>query len=272
MPSGLTLMLASVRLPPGLLTRDAWRALEDADQILARDAAEPLAEAVIGSALPVGVVGSEAAALARHLVTAAATSSVVWLGSADGDPGLTDAIALEVSRQATPPTVEVLVGSWDPPGARLLDVVAVMDRLRSEDGCPWDAEQTHASLAPYLLEEAQEAVEAIASGDRAHLAEELGDVLLQVAFHARVAEEDPEMPFDIDTVAATLVAKLLRRHPHVFADGEARTAADVEREWARIKAAERADAAAAGAAAVATDTGSPTAALPVMTLTEGGRR
>lgn len=240
MPSGLTLLIASVRLPPGLLTRDAWQALEDADQILARDADEPLAEAVLQSALSVDVLGSEVAALARHLVAGAATSSLVWLGSADGDPGLTDAIALDVSRLATPPTIEVLVGSWDPPGARLLDVVAVMDRLRSPGGCPWDAEQTHSSLAPYLLEEAQEAVEAIESGDRVHLAEELGDVLLQVAFHARVAEEDPEAPFDIDTVASTLVAKLVRRHPHVFAGGDATTAADVEKEWARIKAEERA--------------------------------
>ena len=90
-----------------------------------------------------------------------------------------------------PPEVEVLVGSCDVPGSRLLDLVAVMDRLRSPGGCPWDAQQTHESLVPYLIEEAHEAVEAIESGDRDHMAEELGDVLLQVAFHARVAQEDP---------------------------------------------------------------------------------
>lgn len=113
-----------------------------------------------------------------------------------------------------------------------------MDRLRSPGGCPWDAQQTHASLARYLTEEAQETVEAIASGNRTHLAEELGDVLLQVLFHARVAQEDPE-PFDIDDITAGLVAKLVRRHPHVFADAVASTPRR-SAQWARIKAAERA--------------------------------
>jgi len=117
-----------------------------------------------------------------------------------------------------------------------------MDRLRSPGGCPWDAEQTHESLAKYLLEEAEETVEAIESGDRSHLAEELGDVLLQVLFHARVAEdaEDEAERFDVDDVAAGLVAKLVRRHPHVFADGDASTPEEVEAAWARIKAEEKA--------------------------------
>jgi NTP pyrophosphatase (non-canonical NTP hydrolase) len=105
-----------------------------------------------------------------------------------------------------------------PSGAALLDLVAVMDRLRSPGGCPWDAEQTHASLVPYLVEETYEAVEAIESGERDHMAEELGDVLLQVVFHARVAQEDEVAPFDIDDVAAGIAAKLRRRHPHVFGD------------------------------------------------------
>ncbi len=125
-------------------------------------------------------------------------------------------------------------------GLRLLDAVAVMDRLRSPGGCPWDAEQTHESLRPYLLEEAQEAVEAIDSGDRRHLAEELGDVLLQVLFHARLGQDDPRDPFDIDVVAEGLVAKLVRRHPHVFGDVVADTPAQVAANWERIKAAERA--------------------------------
>ncbi len=85
--------------------------------------------------------------------------------------------------------VELVHGSYDPPGARLLDVVAVMDRLRSPGGCPWDAEQTHTSLMPYLLEEAYEAYAALEDGDPVDLREELGDVLLQVVFHARLAEE-----------------------------------------------------------------------------------
>jgi NTP pyrophosphatase (non-canonical NTP hydrolase) len=111
----------------------------------------------------------------------------------------------------------------EPTGAALLELVAVMDRLRSPGGCPWDAEQTHQSLVPYLIEETYEAVEAIESGDRAHMAEELGDVLLQVVFHARVAQEHPEAPFDIDDIAAGIAAKLRRRHPHVFGDVVAET-------------------------------------------------
>ncbi|HRW18415.1 MAG TPA: MazG family protein [Dermatophilaceae bacterium] len=126
------------------------------------------------------------------------------------------------------------------PGAALLDLVAVMDRLRSPGGCPWDAEQTHATLAPYLLEESYETVEAIASGDRDHLVEELGDVLLQVVFHARVGQEHPEAPFDIDDVAAGIAAKLRRRHPHVFGDVVVGSAEEVSANWEQIKADERA--------------------------------
>src|SRR5947209_18201229 len=95
------------------------------------------------------------------------------------------------------------------------ELVAVMARLRAPGGCPWDADQTHESLVPYALEETYELVEAIESGDREGLREELGDVLLQVVFHARIAAEDPDEPFDVDDVVADLVAKLVRRHPHV---------------------------------------------------------
>ena len=97
-----------------------------------------------------------------------------------------------------------------------------MDRLRSPGGCPWDAQQTHESLVPYALEEAHELAEAIETGDRAGLREELGDLLLQVVFHARIATEHPSDPFDVDDVAADLVAKLVRRHPHVFEDAAGR--------------------------------------------------
>lgn len=92
-----------------------------------------------------------------------------------------------------------------------------MDRLRSEGGCPWDREQTHESLVRYLLEETYELVDAIESGDRDHMREELGDVLLQVLFHARIAEEHPQQPFSLDDVAQGLADKLRFRHPHVFA-------------------------------------------------------
>jgi XTP/dITP diphosphohydrolase len=127
-----------------------------------------------------------------------------------------------------------------PTGAALLDAVAVMDRLRSPGGCPWDAEQTHASLAPYLLEEAYEAYQALEDGDLSALRDELGDVLLQVLFHARLAEELPEGErWSVDDVASGLVAKLERRHPHVFGDVTVSGADDVNRNWEQIKAAER---------------------------------
>ncbi len=244
MTSGrLALLLTSPRVAPGLLSREAWQALEDADRVLAAAVDDPLAEALVEAGVEVRVAGTGPApggpaGLARELVDLARTETILWCGSADGDPGLADAVAAEVSRLESPPEVEVVVGSWDVQGGRLLDVVAAMDRLRSPGGCPWDAEQTHETLAPYLLEEAHEVVHAIESGDRAHLAEELGDLLLQVVFHARVAEEAAEGAFDVDTVAGLLVDKLVRRHPHVFADGGASTPEEVEREWERIKAAE----------------------------------
>jgi XTP/dITP diphosphohydrolase len=121
----------------------------------------------------------------------------------------------------------------DPPGARLLEVVAVMDRLRSAGGCPWDAAQTHASLMPYLLEEAYEVYEALENGDADHLREELGDLLLQIVFHARISAETG---WGIDEVAGDLVDKLVRRHPHVFAGAPAD---DLEASWEALKAAEK---------------------------------
>ena len=130
--------------------------------------------------------------------------------------------------------------STDSPPSALADLVAVMDRLRSPGGCPWDAEQTHASLVPYLLEEAHEAAEAIESGDRDHIVEELGDVLLQVVFQARVGQEHPDAPFDLEVIAAGLASKLRRRHPHVFADVQADTPEQVIANWEQLKAAERA--------------------------------
>lgn len=126
-----------------------------------------------------------------------------------------------------------------PAGATLLDAVAVMDRLRSPGGCPWDAEQTHTSLLPYLIEETYELYQAVEGGDRAALREELGDVLLQVLFHARVAAEAAD-GFDVDAVAGELVAKLVSRHPHVFAGAERiATAADQQVRWEQLKRAEK---------------------------------
>lgn len=110
-----------------------------------------------------------------------------------------------------------------------------MDRLRSPGGCPWDAEQTHLSLVEYLIEEAYEAVEAIESNDQEAMQEELGDLLLQVVFHARIAQPD----WDIDSVIVGITNKLIERHPHVFADSVAETPADVEDAWHVRKAKEK---------------------------------
>ncbi len=132
----------------------------------------------------------------------------------------------------------------DVPGIRLLNLVAVMDRLRTD--CPWDAKQTHESLAPYLLEETYEALEALEGGDPADLREELGDVLLQVLFHARIAaERGDETGYTIDDVADGIATKLVRRHPHVFGDVTVAGAGEVKQNWDAIKAAERAAARAA---------------------------
>src|SRR5690625_1545377 len=109
--------------------------------------------------------------------------------------------------------------------------------LRAPDGCPWDREQTHASLRKYLLEEAGEAVDAISSGDTRAIVDELGDVLLQVAFHAVIAEE--EGSFDYGHIETAIIEKLVRRHPHVFGDARAEDADEVVSNWQAIKAQER---------------------------------
>ena len=124
-------------------------------------------------------------------------------------------------------------------GDRLLEFVAVMSRLRKE--CPWDARQTHESLAPHLLEECYEALEALESGDPDALREELGDVLLQVMFHAEIASERSDgTGYTIDDVADAIIAKLIRRHPHVFGDVIVSGPDEVKQNWDAIKAAERA--------------------------------
>jgi len=113
---------------------------------------------------------------------------------------------------------------------------ALMARLRARKGCPWDRRQTHKSLKPYLLEEAHEVLEAIDSRDPRHLKEELGDLLLQVVFHARIAEEKGH--FDLADVAATISDKLERRHPHVFGKTRIRTIGQLKRKWEELKRAE----------------------------------
>jgi MazG family protein len=124
-------------------------------------------------------------------------------------------------------------------GYRIEDLIAIMARLRSpEGGCPWDREQTFRTILPYTLEEAYEVAEAIEKDDRGELCEELGDLLFQVVFHARMAEEDGS--FGFDQVVTTICNKMIRRHPHVFGDADLQDEAAVRANWEREKAAERA--------------------------------
>jgi len=244
----LIVLVTSPRLPAGLLTADGWDAVRAYPVFAAGPSA--LSDAVRAAGVPVIEVGDDPEAALVALRRAAGDDehgAAVWLaGPADTvDSGVPALLAARLAGTAQPGAegldhqVEILYGSWDPPGARLLDVASVMDRLRSPGGCPWDAEQTHESLRPYLLEEAYEAYDALLDGDLEALREELGDVLLQVAFHARVASEHPDEGFDIDDVAGDLVAKLVRRHPHVFADRTVSGADEVHTNWEAIKKAEK---------------------------------
>lgn len=147
-------------------------------------------------------------------------------------------------------------------GGRLLDLVRVVARLRAPDGCPWDRAQSHKSLRRHLLDETYELLDAIDDGDPTRLKEELGDVLLQAIFHAQMASDDGT--FDIDDVAETTVQKLIRRHPHVFADVEADTPDQVYANWERLKVEEQEEQA-------AIDEGIPSA-LPALSAAQKVQR
>ena len=124
-------------------------------------------------------------------------------------------------------------------GSELQRLVEVMDRLRSPGGCPWDAEQTHESLIKYLLEESYEFIDSVDGKDRDGMREELGDVLLQVYFHSRIAEDHPTDPFSIEDVARAIADKLIRRHPHVFNGLEVSGNREIIDNWEEIKAKEK---------------------------------
>jgi XTP/dITP diphosphohydrolase len=239
----LLFLATTHRVAPGLLTWRAWQALRSASRVLAA-ADNPqlpyVREALDETEVPVETAAPDAQALVTAAAAAAQEAPVVWIASPDGDEELMRAVgALVVGGAAEPIEIEVLHGSYDLPGARLLDLVSVMDTLRRE--CPWDRKQTHASLAPHLIEEAYEVLDTIEGGDLSALREELGDVLLQVAFHSVVAaERTDDTAFAIDDVAAAIVDKLVRRHPHVFGSVTADSAEQVITNWEDIKAAERA--------------------------------
>jgi NTP pyrophosphatase (non-canonical NTP hydrolase) len=245
----LIVLATSPRVAPGLLSSAAWQALRSASVVLA-PAGHPQLPALDEAGIAYRIVPAPGAAgqagpgrdgAARDGAAqdgAAQDGTAVWLAPPDDDPVI-------------PPGARLLRGSADLPGAHLIDLVATMDRLRRE--CPWDARQTHQSLASHLLEEPYEALDALELGDQEAFREELGDVLLQVAFHARIAAERDD-GYDIDDVADGIVAKLVRRHPHVFADVPVSGADEVRRNWDDIKKQEKRERAErAGAAGAAAD-------------------
>ena len=235
-PAGrIVLLVTSPRLPAGLLTAEAWDLLRahpvytpaEGDQV----------DALRSSGITITVVEPDPETLIAALAT---HETVIWLAGAAGDEDFARRLGLRLAREPALAELELCYGSWDPPGARLLDAVAVMDRLASPGGDPWKRQQTHASLAQYLLEESYEAYDAIVAGDLAALREELGDVLLQVVLHARLAEDLPEDErWSVDDVAGDLVEKMVRRNPHVFAGKPVDGVEDIIDNWERIKKAEK---------------------------------
>jgi XTP/dITP diphosphohydrolase len=245
----IVLIPFSPRVAPGLASAAAWRLITGPEAVVhAGSADHPLLPYLDDADVPIVVFEPGAAAhdVARDLIGQAEDgATVAWIAAQDGDGALALALGEQLA-YGSDIELELLPGSYDLPGAKVLDLIAVMDRLRSPGGCPWDAEQTHESLVKYLIEEAYETVETIEDGGydepgpgRDALREELGDVLLQVAFHSRIAQEHPDDPFTIDEVAEGIANKLIGRHPHVFAGASADTAADVEANWDRIKAEEK---------------------------------
>lgn len=240
---------------PGLLPLHSWSALMSSDVVLVGARDHPLLSHLELAELRVEVVEDavEGGALSRAdllsglsprdkrraglvVARAQAEGQVCYVfGPSDADV-FTRAVAMEAARAGV--EVEIVYFGLQPKGTTFLELVAVQERLRAPGGCPWDAEQTHRSLAHYAIEEVYELLEAIELGDTDALKEELGDVLLQTVFHAEVGETAGE-GFTIDDVARGIVDKLVRRHPHVFGEAEATDAAGVMANWQALKAAEK---------------------------------
>jgi XTP/dITP diphosphohydrolase len=232
----IVLLVTSPRLPAGLLTAAAWDLVRAHPVFAAAETDQ--STALRASGVPVTVVDPDPEVLVRAL---GAHDSIVWLAGPAGDETFARQLGLRLAREPSLAEMELMYGSWDPPGARLLDAVAVMDRLASPGGDPWKQQQTHETLAPYLLEESYEAYDAIVAGDMDALREELGDVLLQVVLHARLAEDLGEDDrWSVDDVAGGLVDKMVRRNPHVFAGEDIADVAEIIENWERIKKAEKA--------------------------------
>ncbi len=241
---------------PGVFPVTAWRALDDVEVVVAADpeAHPSVPHLAMGGieveVLPEGEVAMQGMDLlsgggasprkrrqAAGLVELAIERGSVAILLEPGDTSLGTVIGMEAARVGG---LEVefafLVGV--PPGLEVLRLAQIMSRLRDPDGgCPWDLEQDHRSLTGYLVEEAYELLDAIEREDDRDIAEELGDVLLQVVFHAQVAQD--RGAFDLDQVATGISDKLVRRHPHVFGDGDASTPQEVQDNWDQLKAAEK---------------------------------
>ena len=251
---GRVVLVETSDVLPGLLPFQAWDALATADVVLVRDpTVHPAAPALFMAGLDLVALeptpldrgdllltrpgAPDDRRLAKSLVAAACQRGRVVYLLEDDERGLAPALAGMVSEHDV--EIELVFLAQLPPGTELLRAVQVMGRLRDPDGgCPWDLEQDHHSLARYLVEETYELLDAVATEDDTDITEELGDVLLQVLFHARIGAE--RRAFSVDDVARALVDKLVRRHPHVFAGVEGVGDADaVQRNWDRLKAEEK---------------------------------
>ena len=234
-------VVTSPRVAPGLMTATAWDVVRGVERVASSDRADPVAMAVAAAGVAVYEVpeisgSSEPLRLLRELATPGA--DLAFLLTSTGEPAMSPGAYVGLLTTAAEATdAQVVHGSHDLPGGALVDLVALMDRLRT--ACPWDREQTHQSLARHLVEETYETLEAIETGDRTHLREELGDLLLQVIFHARLAAEDPDDPWDVDDVARGIVTKLVHRHPHVYAGLDIADVAQLEVNWETLKAQEK---------------------------------
>jgi XTP/dITP diphosphohydrolase len=230
----VVLLVTSPRLPAGLLTAQAWDLVRAFPVRAAAEGAQVAALRHQNIEVTVG-----AADIEPLLADAEAHGTVVWLAGPAGDEEFARSLGLRLAREPGRAELELMYGSWDPPGARLLDAVEVMARMVAPDGDPWKRSQTHRSLAQYMLEEAYEAYDAILTDDSDALREELGDVLLQVVLHAGLAETTGE-GWTVDDVAGGLVDKLIRRNPHVFAGVQVDGLDDIVANWERIKKEEKA--------------------------------
>lgn len=249
--SRLALVETSDQLP-GLLPVQAWSTLTASETIILGSADHPFLsqletaglshEVVPAQAQGTGTEGPAAAGAstatgqaARIVARAEELGLVSYLQDRSDDEALARTLRTEAAGSGV--EVQVVPFAPHPKGASVLDLVATEERLLAPGGCPWDREQTHASLIRYAVEEVYELADAVEAGDAAEIREELGDVLLQVVFHAEMA--DRAGTFDIDDVAQSIVGKLVRRHPHVFGDVVARDADTVMANWEELKQAEK---------------------------------